>query len=208
MVLAAARVLLLTLAALGASGQGQMPLGKPLLPHAVPLTPRGTGLAGGLGSRLLEARGKFTGACRVETAGSGGRSSRNGVGVRDLCGGGVRDGDGGRRSPKPHQRPLSAQVGTWARRCYANSRRPTRPCRTYGTYCGSRCRPGLGGWGSGEKTEIWKRGSGSRRQGRVGEWERTGEVGPDGGERGRVYGKEGAGAVSGMRRSTGEGTDP
>ena len=78
MVLAAARVLLLTLAALGASGQGQMPPGKPLLPHAVPLTPRGTGIAGGLESRLLEARVKFTGACRVETAGSGAEAQEMG----------------------------------------------------------------------------------------------------------------------------------
>lgn len=77
MVLAAARVLLLTLAALGASGQGQTPLGKPLCPHAVPLTPR-TGLAGGPGSRLLEARGKFPGACRVETAGSGAEAQEMG----------------------------------------------------------------------------------------------------------------------------------
>lgn len=72
MVLTAARVLLLTLAALGASGQGQIPLGKPRL------TPKRTGLAGGLGSRLLGIRGLFAGACGAEKAGSGAEAQEMG----------------------------------------------------------------------------------------------------------------------------------
>lgn len=71
MVPAAACVLLLTLAALGASGQGQISLGKPLLPPRVASTPSHTGGPTRPGvARLLGARGLFTGTCRTEKAGS------------------------------------------------------------------------------------------------------------------------------------------
>lgn len=60
---------------------------------------------------------------------------------------------------------------------------------------------GWGVGGAGEKTETWKRGSGSLRQGRLGESEGTGEVGPDGGE-------EGPGLWKGRGRGGGAGGCP
>lgn len=70
MVPAAACVLLLTLAALGVSGQGQIPLGKPTLPPRVASIPYHTG--GPMGPRVAAPRGPglFAGTCRTEKAGS------------------------------------------------------------------------------------------------------------------------------------------
>lgn len=107
MVPAAACVLLLTLAALGVSGQGQIPLGKPTLPPRVASIPYHTG--GPMGPRVAAPRGPGTVRRDVQD----GESRQQGRGTEGVPGprrGSKSTGVGGPQTPTPHQRPLSAQV--------------------------------------------------------------------------------------------------
>lgn len=110
MVPAAACVLLLTLAALGASGQGQLPLGKPPLPPRVASTPNHTG--GPVRPGVAAPRGSGTVHRDVQDGGSrqqGGRSRNEGV--PGPCRGAVEDWWWG--SPNPDA-PSAPPVGAGA----------------------------------------------------------------------------------------------